>query len=199
MRADGCTVYLGSFSGDLNPDDIPENVDIHPGECLYGIRLRTSAPFGLRAGDVSRIRAWLEQHGTYRQRVADERERERRQVEEQARERAELMAELEEQIRKKPETQKCEEVAPGPDDSTGYALVQAVQAIELAAAELLREARAAKEAGYRVSNLRSLSMEHSATANPLDVLQMRANRIRKAAMAMFEEACKDAGVMERRK
>jgi hypothetical protein len=193
------TVYLGSFSCHVNPDEIPENADIRPGDCLHGIRLRTNSPFGLKTDDVSRIRVWLEQHGTYRRRVAEERARECQRAEERARERAQLMAELEEEVRKKLEAQKRGELEAASAASAGYALVQAVQAIELAAAELLREAHAAKEAGYRVSNLRSVNTEYLCAANPMDVLQMRANRIRKAAMAVFEEACKDAGVMERRK
>ena len=76
-------------------------------------------------------------------------------------------------------------------------LERAETALYAAAADVRLKARAYD--GGRVKNMRSLNTDSAHLRNPLDVLQARANRIRIAAVAAFEQACKDHDLMVSRK
>lgn len=66
------TKYVGSFSLTLVPSTLESLERVGPGEAAGGIRLAGSSSLELDRDDITRIRAWLEMHGTYRAVEADQ-------------------------------------------------------------------------------------------------------------------------------
>lgn len=194
------TVYLGGFSLDLDPDQIPVDGVVEPGSMAFGVSLKAGAvawgePFSLASTDLSRIRRWLEMYGTYRKRVEAEASA-RAHAEALSRAaHAELVADVEADLRGRLEAQWRAEFQAALERSQQRPLDAAEEALGQACNDLRRRAAELVAAGHRLTKLRSASTETSAASSPLDELQARANRIRLEAFAAFERACKEAGLM----
>lgn len=192
------TVYLGSFSVALDPDSVPSEVLIQPGERAYGISLSAGANRPFDAEHLAAIRSWLELNGSHRQEQLAEWVRCRAENERQAAEREALRAELETELRPTLEAAIREALererlmtAPSP-------LVAAIAALDSAAEHVVQRAEELRAAGHRISSIRQTKTTCSSTAGPLDALQADANRIRTAAFKRFEKSCQAAGIMAQR-
>lgn len=192
------TVYLGSFSVDLDPNDIPDDTTIAAGEARHGIRLRPTAPFALASDDVALIRDWLRAHGTHTRQVALMQLAAAQRAQRRQAERAKLVAEVEAEVRARVLAEQSAAIDDLRARTVGYDLLQAEEALERAAEALRREAADAAAAGHRLSSIRYQGTDPTRATSPLDVLQARANRIRRLAIVAFEQACKDAGLMTRK-
>jgi len=65
----------------------------------------------------------------------------------------------------------------------------------MACNELRSEVEAATSRGHQLAQRRSLNTAVREGMSDLDLLQVRANRIRVLALSQFERACQDAGLM----
>jgi len=182
------TRYVGSFRVDLNPDAVPREAELQPGERRDGITVSAEAPFMLGPAHLEAIRAWLEVHGTYRRMLAE-------QVSRAEEERTALKAAVREEVRRELEEELLAARQAKRAGTVGAALIEAEAAVLRACEELLAEAKAAAAAGSQLSHRRSLNTTVRAGMSTLDVLQARANRVRVDAIAKLEQACQTAGLM----
>jgi hypothetical protein len=195
------TVYLGSFSLDLNPDRLKGVEHIRAGEATEGITLRPGTyaagqPFTLDADDLEQIRAWLTAHGTY---VKRQEGLERDRIEE-ARVRAEERAALASQIEAELHARLTSEIRAALDAELA---TNRVDAIDAAVDMLLQAGQAVVDEAGRLKPVlrvphrrRTLADEEAKSARK--ALLARTLRLRKEAFAGFEEACKQAGLMTRK-
>lgn len=184
------TRYVGSFRVDLDPDAVPREAELQPGERRDGITVSPGAPFTLGPAHLEAIRAWLEVHGTYRRMLAE-------QLSRAEEERAALKAAVREEVRRELEQELLAARQAKRAGTVGTALMEAEAAVLRACEELLAEAKAAAAAGSQLSHRRSLNTTVRPGMSALDVLQARANRVRVDAIAKLEQACQDAGLMVR--
>lgn len=184
------TRYVGSFRVDLDPDAVPREAELQPGERRDGITVSAEAPFTLGPAHLEAIRAWLEVHGTYRRMLAE-------QVSRAEEERAALKAAVREEVRRELEEELLAARQAKRAGTVGTAPMEAEAAVLRACEELLAEAKAAATAGSQLAHRRSLNTTVRPGMSALDVLQARANRVRVDAIAKLEQACQDAGLMVR--
>lgn len=194
------TVYLGSFSLDLDPAQIPSDAVVEPGSAEFGISLKVGAaawgePFRLGPIDFACIKRWLESHGTYVKRCAEEAAAHAEAEASQRISRAQLVAHLEADLRGRLEAQWRAEFDAALEHARQRPLDAVERVLEQACDDLRRRAEQLSASGYRLTKQRSANTDIAAARSPLDALQAQANRIRMNAFAAFERACKDAGVM----
>jgi hypothetical protein len=182
------TQYIGSFRIDMDPDAVPSDLELEPGERRAGITITSNAPFKLQPEHLAIIKSWLEVNGTYRQTRAA-------LVAHKEQVRATLKAELQEEIRREMEQEKLAARQALRATTVGLALVEAEAAVIRACEELLAEAELAVANGSKLSQRRSLNTTVREGMSSLDILQARANRIRVDAVAQLEQACQKAGLM----
>jgi hypothetical protein len=192
------TIYLGSFSIDLDPGRLGEVQVVCAGDASSGISLRPGVmvdgqPFELDAGDVNEIRDWLLQHGGHvrqQQRVAQLRaERE----ETLATLRQQLECEIRAELRQSLRTELLSELRPS---AAVPALQAAEEALQAAAVALVAEVERLRADGARVSPRRTKSAVDRDPA--VDTLRKATERLRRDAFSEFENACQTAGLMARR-
>lgn len=74
-------------------------------------------------------------------------------------------------------------------------LEAASDVLDQACKTIVEKAKQHRDAGLRLTSQRSIETTAPPTANALDQLQARANRIRRESLPAFELACKKAGLM----
>lgn len=182
------TRYVGSLRLDMDPDALPLETVLQPGERCCGLTVSARAPFALQRHHMETIRQWLNRHGTYRQHRHAQQARERQ-------EREALKAVCREEVRQELAQAQADAQRQARAQTVGYALVEAEAALLQACDELLAEAQTAAAGGHALSHRRSLNTAIRPGMSPLDVLQARANRIRVDALARLEQVCQAAGLM----
>lgn len=194
------TVYLGSFSLDLDPAQIPSDALVEPGSAAFGISLKVGAaawgePFRLGPIDFACIKRWLESHGTYVKRCAEEAAAQAEAEESQRISRARFLAHVEADLRGRLEAQWRTEFDAALEHARQRPLDAVEHVLEQACDDLRRRAEQLSASGHRLTKQRSANTDIAAARSPLDALQAQANRIRMKVFVAFESACKDAGVM----
>jgi hypothetical protein len=192
------TVYLGSFNVALDPDSLPSEGKIQPGERAYGISLSPGASRPFAAEDLSIIRDWLELNGSHRQAQLAEWVRQRAECDRKAAEREALRVELETELRPRLEADIRETLERERLVTTPEPLEAAVAALDRAAEYVLQRAEELRAAGHRVSGLRRTKARSASPTTPLDTLRADANRVRTDAIKRFELNCQAAGLMAKR-
>lgn len=192
------TVYLGSFSIALDPDALPNEGTIHPGERAYGISLSPGARRPFAAEDLAIVRDWLELNGLHRREQLAEWARHRAESDRRAAEREALRLELEAELRPKLEAEIREALQRERPMETPDPLEAAVAALDSAALHVVQRAGELRAAGHRLSGVRRTKTTPPSPATPLDALQTDANLIRTHAIKQFELGCKAAGIMAQR-
>ncbi|MEJ5999733.1 hypothetical protein [Paucibacter soli] len=196
--------YLGSFSIDADPSQIPADGAIAAGGSAYGVRLVPyrqfeGGPFELSAPELQRIKGWLEDHGTFvpRQR-ADQAKRAAAEALAHQKQLT-LERELEKSIRARVETEVRAEIAAAAQRSEGGWFDRLEVAFRDANTELVAEAARLRARGIELSALRRRGSELAVPANELDELQAMASTIRIDLHKQFEDACKRARLMTQRR
>lgn len=192
------TVYLGSVSIELDPDSLPGEGTIQPGERAYGISLSPGAGRSFAAEDLAIVRDWLELNGSYRRDQLAEWAQRRAESARQAAEREALRAELETELRPKLEAEIHGTLERERLLSMPSPLEAAVAALDNAAKHVVQRAGELRAAGHRLSGVRRIRTTSPSPATPLDALQTDANQIRTNAIKQFELSCKAAGIMAQR-
>lgn len=188
------TIYLGSVSLDLDPSVLAdESADLSTGVSIKAGAVAHGRPFVLDAEVRQSLMGWLKVHGNHVKRA---REAERARAEAQAAAEvarrtmeAELRVQIEDETRR---TLQLELDARRPTP-----LRAAELALEAACDAVVAEAIALRSAGHELSRMRGSVAERS-QANPLDVLRLVSEHLRKTCFAQFEAACKEAGLMSTR-
>jgi hypothetical protein len=192
------TVYLGCLGVGVDPDLIPDDASIAPGERRYGIRVSKTSVRPLDPEDLAGIRAWLEAHGSYRQLQARLLESKLAIESCRALERAEMRSEVEAELRSCIEKEVRDAMEHERRASELTPLQAAMAALERAAEHVVEAAARLRADGHRVSNTRRASLMVGAGSSPLDALQAEANCIRIEGLAKFEASCKAARLMAHR-
>lgn len=182
------TRYIGSVRIDMDPEMVPLDTELKPGERRAGITITRNAPFKLELEHLVHIKTWLGAHGTYRQNRAAE-------LAQSERERIALKAELREEVRRELQQEQLDARHALRAQTVGLSLIEAEAAIVQACKELLTEAQLATESGSKLSHRRSLNTTVRPDMSTLDILQARANRIRVHAIGQLEQACQAASLM----
>ena len=193
------TIYLGSFSMNLDPGRLAGVLRVIGGDASSGISLRPHVivdgqTFELDAQDVNQIRDWLVEHGSYlreQQRLVQiQAEREKELIALRQRLEAEIRLELRESLR----AELLSELKPS---AAIPALSAAVDALDTAAAAVTTEVdRLTASCAHR--STRRLNAAHDSDLG-IDALREATERLRRTAFREFEEACQDAGLMKRRR
>lgn len=192
------TVYLGSFSVGLDPDTLPTGSSIAPGARDHGISLSSAATMQFGPDDLAVIRKWLEEHGSHRREMALRRARQQTELDRQTQQRDALRRQLEAELRPRIERDVRESLERERRAAELGPLETAMAALESAATHVVQVAARLRSEGHEVTNTRRASLKAPLKANPLDILQAEANRIRLQAFAKFEAGCKEARVMGHR-
>lgn len=196
------TVYLGSFSLDLNPDLLRCVEHISAGETAGGITLRPDTyaagePFTLDAEDLEQIREWLVAHGTYIKRRESLEQYRIEEARVRAEERAALASQIEVELRARLTTEIRAAFEAELAAKRVNALDAAAEMLRQAGQVVVEEAGRLKAGGPRVSaRRRAVADEEVKSAR--QALLARTLRLRKEVFAEFEEACKQAGLMTRK-
>jgi hypothetical protein len=114
------------------------------------------------------------------------------------REVAVLRRQVEEELRPQVERELRESMEQARRASEPEPVEAAMEALDRAAEYIVQMAAQLRAEGHEVSNLRRAVARAGAKANPLDILQARANRVRREGFARFEAGCKTARLMASR-
>jgi hypothetical protein len=193
------TIYLGSFSLGLDPDRLLGLERIGPGQCVEGVSLSANTcekqtSFTLVSSDLSEIRSWLLEHGTFATRQAAERRALETAESAAVMERERFTAQLEVEIRLRLEQEWLDAFKVRLQEGRRAPLDALSELLASAGRHVISEAETLRSSGQRLTRIRS----PGEVLSPLDALLARTLSIRRLGFKQFEIDCKAAGLMTKK-